>query len=190
MNEKGKVVVVVQARMGSSRLPGKVMKNICNKPVLELMLERLSKSKLIDEIVVDTTNLKDDDLIFEWLKKSGYSSFRGSELDCLDRHYQVGKKFDAKFIAKITSDCPLIDPEIVDNVIGFFLEHSFAREIADLEFRDLKSRDLGISVSSFLASFCERPLTNFSSNGSEIVREFWDLDFSTMIQFPRMTRNS
>lgn len=124
MNEKNRIVVVVQARMGSSRLPGKVMKTICQKPVLELMLERLSKSKLIDEIVVATTNLKEDDVIFDWSKKIGYSVFRGSELDCLDRHYQVGKKFAAKFIAKITSDCPFIDPIIVDKVIGFFLEHS------------------------------------------------------------------
>ena len=124
MNEKGKVVVVVQARMGSSRLPGKVMKTVCNKVILELMLERLTKSKLIDEIVVATTNLKEDDVIFDWSKKIGYSVFRGSELDCLDRHYQVGKRFGAKFIAKITPDCPFIDPIIVDKVIGFFLEHS------------------------------------------------------------------
>ena len=124
MNEQGKVVAVVQARMGSTRLPGKVMKTICNKPVLELMLERLSKSKSIDEIVVATTNLKEDDVIFEWSIKSKYSVFRGSELDCLDRHYQVGKKFNAKFIAKITPDCPFIDPIIVDKVICYFLEHS------------------------------------------------------------------
>lgn len=124
MNNKGKVVAVVQARMGSSRLPGKVMKTICNKPVLELMLERLSKSKLIDEIVVATTLLKNDDIIYDWAKKSGYSVFRGSKLDCLDRHYQVGKKFHADFIAKITPDCPFIDPIIVDKVIGYFLENS------------------------------------------------------------------
>ena len=124
MNEKGKVVAVVQARMGSSRLPGKVMKTICDKPVIELMLERLSKSKLIDEIVVATTTLNDDDVIFECAQNLNYSVFRGSELDCLDRHYQVGKKFDAKFVAKITPDCPFIDPEIVDNVINYFLKYS------------------------------------------------------------------
>ena len=95
MNQKGKVVAVVQARMGSSRLPGKVMKTICHKPVIELMLERLSKSKLIDEIVVATTNLNDDNIISEWAENLNYSVFRGSELDCLDRHYQVGKKFRA-----------------------------------------------------------------------------------------------
>lgn len=124
MNKKGRVVAVVQARMGSTRLPGKVMKSICNKPVIELMLERLSKSKLIDEIVVATTNLNEDNVIFDWAKKFEYSVFRGSELDCLDRHYQVGKKFDAEYVCKITPDCPFIDPQIVDKVIGYFLENS------------------------------------------------------------------
>ena len=123
MNKKGRVVAVVQARMGSTRLPGKVMKSICNKPVIELMLERLSKSKLIDEIVVATTNLNEDNVIFDWAKKFEYSVFRGSELDCLDRHYQVGKKFDAEYVCKITPDCPFIDPQIVDKVIGYFLEN-------------------------------------------------------------------
>jgi spore coat polysaccharide biosynthesis protein SpsF len=124
VNKKGRVVAVVQARMGSTRLPGKVMKSICDKPVIELMLERLLKSQLIDEIVVATTTLNEDDVIFDWAKKSNYSVFRGSELDCLDRHYQVGKKFNAQFIAKITPDCPFIDPQIVDKVIGYFLENS------------------------------------------------------------------
>ena len=124
VNNTRKVVAVVQARMGSSRLPDKVMKTICNKPVLELMLERLSKSKLIDEIVVATTTLKNDDVIYDWAKNAGYSVFRGSELDCLDRHYQVGKKFHANYAVKITPDCPFIDPSVVDNVIKFFLDNS------------------------------------------------------------------
>lgn len=124
MDNTKKTIAVVQTRMGSSRLPGKVMKTICNKPVLELMLERLSKSELIDEIVVATTLLKNDDIIYDWAKNSGHSVFRGSELDCLDRHYQVGKKFHADLIAKITPDCPLIDPEIVDKIIGFFIDNS------------------------------------------------------------------
>ncbi|MDC0438374.1 glycosyltransferase family protein [Nitrosopumilus sp.] len=124
MESQKKTIAVIQSRMGSSRLPGKVMMEICNKPLLELMLERLSNSKTIDEIVVATTNNKNDDVIFNWAVSSGYSVFRGNEFDCLDRHYQVGKKFNADYVAKITPDCPLIDPEIVDEVIGYFLEHA------------------------------------------------------------------
>lgn len=123
MNKKGKVVAVVQSRMGSSRLPGKVMKEICGIPMLLLMLERLSNAKLVDEIVVATTTNKNDDVIYNLAKINGYSVFRGNELDCLDRHYQVAKHFNADFVAKITPDCPLIDPVITDKVIDFFLKN-------------------------------------------------------------------
>jgi len=123
INKEGKVIAVVQTRMGSTRLPGKVMKKICGKPLLLLMLERLSHSKSIDEIVVATTNNKNDDIIYDLAKRNQYSVFRGSEFDCLDRHYQVAKKFDGNFVAKITPDCPLIDPEITDRVIEFFLKN-------------------------------------------------------------------
>lgn len=123
LKNKGKLVAVVQSRMGSTRLPGKVMKEICGKPMLLLMLERLSQAKLIDEIVVATTTNPNDDVIFELAKKNGYSVFRGDEFDCLDRHYRVAIEYDAAYVAKITPDCPLIDPQIVDAVLRYFLEH-------------------------------------------------------------------
>lgn len=123
MIKKGKLVAVVQTRMGSTRLPGKVMKKICDKPMLQLMLERLSKSKLIDDIVVATTTNPKDDIIFDFAKKNCLSVFRGSEFDCLDRHYKTAIEFNADYVAKITPDCPLIDPEVVDIVLNYFLEH-------------------------------------------------------------------
>jgi len=123
LTKKGKLVAIVQSRMGSTRLPGKVMKEICEKPMLLLMLERVSQAKLIDDIVVATTTNPDDDVIFELAKKNGYNVFRGSELDCLDRHYRAAIEYNAKYIAKITSDCPLIDPQIVDTVLKYFLEN-------------------------------------------------------------------
>ena len=123
MTEKNKIIISIQARMGSSRLPGKVLKKICGKHMLQLMLERLSKCKLIDEIIISTTNNKNDDPIFEFAKNYGYQVFRGNEQDCLDRHYQAAKNRNAKFVCKITSDCPLIDPEIVDKVIKYCLEN-------------------------------------------------------------------
>jgi spore coat polysaccharide biosynthesis protein SpsF len=121
--EKGKLIAVVQTRMGSTRLPGKVMKEICGKPMLQLMLERLSKSKLIDEIVVATTTNPNDNVISDFAKKNGYNVFRGSEFDCLDRHYKTAIEFNASYIAKITPDCPLIDPEVIDIVLDYFLKH-------------------------------------------------------------------
>jgi len=123
MYEKNKVVASIQVRFGSSRLPGKVLKKICGKPMLLLMLERLSKCELLDEIIIATTHNKNDDPIFELVKKHGYKVFRGSEFNCLDRHYQAVKNSGAEFICKITSDCPLIDPKIIDKVIRYFLEN-------------------------------------------------------------------
>ncbi|RZD41758.1 MAG: acylneuraminate cytidylyltransferase [Thaumarchaeota archaeon] len=119
-----KLIAVVQARTGSSRLPNKVMKEICGKPMLLLMLERLQRAEKIDEIVVATTTEKSDDIIVDLAEKNNFQYFRGSELDCLDRHYQAGEKFGADFIAKITSDCPLIDPVIVDRVLDFYIKNS------------------------------------------------------------------
>lgn len=124
MEQNGKVIAVVQARTGSTRLPGKVMKKICGKPMLLLMLERLSHSKLIDKIVVATTTNPNDDALYNMVKENNYEVFRGSELDCLDRHYQVGKKFHADYICKITSDDPLIDPVLTDKTINYFLKNS------------------------------------------------------------------
>ena len=123
-SKDSKVIAMVQARTGSTRLPGKTIKEICGKPMLLLMLERLSQSKYIDEIVVATSTTENDDVIYDLAQKNGYGVFRGSEFDCLDRHYQAAKKFNANFVCKIPSDCPLIDPEVVDKVILFFLQNS------------------------------------------------------------------
>jgi len=121
MTKKGKVIAVVQARTDSSRLPGKTMKTICGKPMILLMLERLSKSKLIEKIIVATTTNSEDDVLFKTVTAAGFDVFRGSEFDCLDRHYQVGKLFNADYVCKITSDDPLIDPLLTDQVIQYFL---------------------------------------------------------------------
>jgi spore coat polysaccharide biosynthesis protein SpsF len=123
MIEKNKVIASIQVRTGSTRLPGKVLKKICGKPVLLLMLERLSKCKLLDEIIISTTVNKNDDPIVELAKNHGYKIFRGDEYDCLDRHYQAVKNSNPNIICKITPDCPLIDPKIVDEVIRYFLEN-------------------------------------------------------------------
>ena len=120
---KENIIAIVQARTGSTRLPGKVLKKILNKPMLLLMLERLSKSILINKIVVATTQKKEDDIIEDLVTSEGIDVFRGSELDCLDRYYQTAKYYDAQIILKITSDCPLIDPKLVDKIIQFFLDN-------------------------------------------------------------------
>lgn len=118
-------LVIVQARMGSTRLPGKIMKDLDGKPLLVRMINRLTKAKKPDKIVVATSNLIEDDEIVNLCKRENFEYFRGSSNDLLDRHYQCAKKFDAKIISKIPSDVPLIDPFVVDLVFDFFEKNKF-----------------------------------------------------------------
>ena len=113
-----KVVAIIQARMGSTRLPGKVMKDLCGKTVLAHDIERVRQSKYIDEIVIATTKFKEDDIILKEVSKNGAKVYRGSENDVLSRYYEAAKENKADVIVRITSDCPLIDPFIVDEVLN------------------------------------------------------------------------
>ncbi len=115
-----KTVSIIQARMGSTRLPGKISKLILGKPMLTQMLERVKKAKKIDEIIVATTNKSEDDLTAKIAEESGVKVFRGSELDVLDRFYCAAKNFDADIVVRLTGDCPLMDPQVIDGVITRF----------------------------------------------------------------------
>jgi len=117
--------VIIQARMNSSRLPGKVMKKIKNKPMLDIVLEQIKFSKNIEKIVVATTYSKKDDQIYEHMKKKKIEVFRGKSKDVLDRYFQCAKKFHIDTIVRVTSDCPLIDPKIVDKVIKNYIKGKF-----------------------------------------------------------------
>ncbi|KKG07363.1 cytidylyltransferase domain-containing protein [Methanosarcina sp. 2.H.A.1B.4] len=110
-------VAVIQARMGSTRLPGKVMLEISGKPILWHVANRVSKSQLIDGFVVATTTNHEDNDIEKFCKENGISVFRGSEDDVLDRYYLCAKKFNIENIIRITADCPLHDPSVIDLVI-------------------------------------------------------------------------
>lgn len=120
---KPRVVVFVQARMGSTRLPGKIMRPILGKPVLLHHLPRIRRAKTVDEVVVITTTNPADDQIALLCKENTIPVYRGSELDLLDRHYQAAKKCKADFVVKIPSDGPLTDPAIVDEVFGLWLQN-------------------------------------------------------------------
>ena len=120
-----KVVAIIQARMGSTRLPGKVMKDLCGKTVLAHDIERVRQSKYIDEIVIATTKFKEDDIILREALENGAKVYRGSEDDVLRRYYEAAKENKADVIVRITSDCPLIDPFIVDEVIKVYLNSNY-----------------------------------------------------------------
>ena len=112
-------ILITQARIGSTRLPGKVLKEINGKSLLQIHLDRLKKCKSVSEIIVATTTNSEDQIIFEKAIESGFSAFKGSESDVLDRFYQSVKDKNVDWIVRVTSDCPLIDPILVDDVINF-----------------------------------------------------------------------
>jgi spore coat polysaccharide biosynthesis protein SpsF len=117
-----KVVAIIQSRMGSTRLPGKVMMDLSGKPVLVRCVNRVKRAHTLDEVVVATTNKPADDAIMHLSDNQGWPCFRGSEEDVLDRYYHAAKTYEADVVVRITSDCPLIEPEIVDKVVKEFLE--------------------------------------------------------------------
>lgn len=114
-------VAIIQARMGSTRLPGKVLKPLAGKPALWHVVNRLAYSKWLTAIVIATTGNREDNHIVDFCKKYDIRWFRGSSEDVLDRYYRAAKEYDADAVVRITSDCPVIDPFIVDEVIeGFY----------------------------------------------------------------------
>lgn len=129
-----KIVAVIQVRMGSTRLPGKVMKEVVGKPILELLIERLRHSILIDQIVVATTELKKDDIIANLCMRLGISCFRGSEDDVMGRVLGALRQYEADAGVEIYGDCPLIDPAIIDSIIQYY--------IRNIEKYDFVSNDL------------------------------------------------
>ena len=124
MAAQPKVVIVVQARMSSTRLPGKILLPILGKSLLERMIERLQMITHEATIVIATSNSAQDVIIQTEAEKISVLCFRGSLNNCLDRHYQVGLAYDADIIVKIPSDCPLIDPRIIDEVLGYYFAHA------------------------------------------------------------------
>ena len=120
-----KIGCIIQARMGSTRLPGKAMLNVEDqKPVLYFVIKQIQECKLIDKIIVATTTNEEDEQIVNYSKNLGIDFFRGSSEDVLDRYYQCAKEYSVSTIVRIPSDKPLIDPEIVDSVINSFKNNS------------------------------------------------------------------
>lgn len=117
-----RVVAVIQARMGSTRLPGKVLVDLAGDFTLARVVNRTGRAKLLDQVVVATTVKPADDAIVRLCSERGWSCYRGSEEDVLDRYYKAACAFQADAIVRITSDCPLIDAGVVDRVVQEFLD--------------------------------------------------------------------
>jgi len=112
-----KVVTILQARMTSTRLPGKVLKRASGRTMLERMLERVKEARLVDQVVVATTIDPTDDAIVKACRRYGTEVFRGSLQDVLDRYYQAAQQYQADIVVRLTADCPLIDAQLIDEVV-------------------------------------------------------------------------
>lgn len=120
-----KVIAITQARIGSTRLPGKVMMKIGGKTLLDIHLERLKQSKKIDDIVVATTNEPESYKITDVAEGQGLKWYKGSMDDVLDRFYQAAKPHNPDWVIRVTSDCPLLDGEVIDAVIAKAIEGNY-----------------------------------------------------------------
>jgi spore coat polysaccharide biosynthesis protein SpsF len=145
-----KVVAIVQARMSSLRLPGKVLLPLAGKPVLAHVIDRLRTCNKLHDVVLATSVKSEDDSIEQWCKANNVNCFRGSLEDVLDRYYQAATKYKAEAVVRITADCPMIDPMIVDEVVEGFLAGDFDAYSLAGEFPD------GLDCQVFAYSAIER----------------------------------
>lgn len=111
-------LIITQARMGSSRLPGKILKKIEDKTLLEIHVNRLLKAVNADAVLIATTTNPDDEVVHDLALKMGVMASRGSENDVLDRFYQAAKQHQPEWVVRVTSDCPVLDPQLIDLVIA------------------------------------------------------------------------
>lgn len=142
-----RTVAIVQARICSTRLPGKILMSILGEPMLKRMIERVKRAKGLDAIVVATTDKPEDDATAELAKKCGVQVFRGDEKDVLDRFYKASKEAGADIVIRLTGDCPLHDPAVIDEVTQHFLSNKIDYTHAPVNYPE----GLDTEVFSFVA---------------------------------------
>ncbi len=142
-----KIGCIVQARMGSTRLPGKSMTKIAGKPMLGIIIERLTACKKLDTIIVATSTARNDNKISNYCKKKGIKVYKGSENNVLKRYYDCAKKHELDVVIRVTGDCPLIDSKTVDQTVEKFLKEKFDY-VSNIALRTFP-RGLDVEVFSF-----------------------------------------
>ena len=159
-----KTVAIVQARMGSTRFPGKVMEDICGRTLIEIVLSRLSKSKKIDQIVVATSKNSNNYKLIKFLQEKNYFVYQGSEKNVLQRYYKAAHEVNADTIVRITGDCPLTDAKLVDRCIekyqssnvDYLSNIDWGTNFIDVEIGRETHELMGFTYDAFFA-YCRKP---------------------------------
>lgn len=153
MKTDKKIIAIIQGRMGSNRLPGKILLDIGGQPMLARVVNRVRRARTIEQVVVATTLDLSDDPVAVFCRQNGYPCYRGDLFDVLDRYYQAASNYSADIVVRITADCPVIDPFEIDRIVGAFLESGgdFAANRLPLPFSRSIPIGLDVEVVSFPA---------------------------------------
>lgn len=138
-------IIIIQGHMGSTRLPGKIMKKICNKEVLLHVHNRCKKVRNVDKVIVATSTNIENDEIEKFCKQNDIEYFRGAESDVLDRYYECAKRHNPEFVVRVTSDCPLLEPKLID----YWLENAIKDKIEFVEEEKEIFTGFGVDLFSF-----------------------------------------
>lgn len=146
-----KIGIILQARMGSTRLPGKVLKPLAGKPMIQWIIERLQSCQRADILILATSTLAQDRPLVDLAEKLGVSVFRGSETDVLDRYYQCALEHHLDYIVRATGDNPFVDPEACDQLVGFYFSQQLDYATISTEPEDGYPLGVGVEIFSFSA---------------------------------------
>lgn len=147
----GKVGIILQARMGSTRLPGKVLKPLASKPMIQWIIERLQTCKISDILILATSASEQEQPLTDLAEQLGVEVFRGSELDVLDRYYRCALAYRLDHIVRATGDNPFVDPEACDQLVDFYLDKQLDFAIASTEPEKGYPLGVGVEIFSFAA---------------------------------------
>ena len=183
MINKFKVVLIVQARMSSTRLPGKSMMPLADKPLVYRMVERLKNCKKVDEIVIATSDQDEDQVLVELAKELEVSHFQGNLLDVRDRYFKAAEKFEADFILRIPADNPMPDSNEIDRLVGFHIENNpsgFSSNLAQVNNSGYLD---GIGAEIFSIKLLQESVAKSSSDTvkEHVHRNFFDYSTQTPV---------
>ena len=178
-----KVVLIIQARMSSTRLPGKSMMPLADKPLVYRMVERLKKCEKVDEIVIATSDQPEDKVLVDLANELGVSSFQGNLLDVRDRYIKAAEKFQADFVMRIPADNPMPDANEIDKLIEFHLENNssgFSSNLAQVNNSEYLD---GIGAEIFSTKLLQESVARSSSDTvkEHVHRNFFDYSTQTPV---------